>query len=443
MNLSNWRHIVAPSSSALAGVPRRSSELPGFDRAVSTAVIGDHGHGPSALDPPALDPSAPDLQRPDLPPNAAVEPRAYTVLIADDAVATRRVLVELLEETSDLICVAAVGDANAAVAEAARSRPDIALLDVMMPGGGGLSAALGIREVSPQTRMLAYSVSSDRASVIQMLRSGARGYLVKGAAAQDLIEGLRRCANGYTALSEGLSEHLVAEMGELGRAEQADSAAAKARYERFLKLLEPGGSTPTYQPVVNLRTGSLAGYEALTSFGNQLGSSTEEIFREAHQVGLGVELELHTARLAVNGFSREMARSQDTYLAVNASPGLLYRPALLEVLSQLPADRVIVEITEQRQFDSYVQLRETVRLVHDRGMRVAVDDTGSGFASLQRLVDVRPEIVKLDRALTAQIDSDAPRRPWSRPSAGLPTTWASLSWPRVLSAKSSSWCCGT
>ena len=336
-------------------------------------------------------------------------PRVYTVLVADDAPATRRGLVELLEDVPDLECVAAVEDANAAVSEAARWRPDIAVLDVMMPGGGGLSAALGIREVSPQTRILAYSVSSDRASVIQMLRSGARGYLLKGSPAQDLIDGLRRCASGYAALSEGLSDHLVAEMGEIGRAEQAFSAAAKARYERFLKLLEPGGSTPTYQPVVHLRTGGLAGYEALTSFGNQLGS-TEEIFREAHHVGLGVELELHTARLAVNGFSPEMSRSQETYLAVNASPGLLYRPALLEVLSELPAERVIVEITEQRQFDSYDQLRETVRLVHERGMRVAVDDTGSGFASLQRLVDVRPEIVKLDRTLTGQIDSDAPRR---------------------------------
>ena len=415
MNLPNWRHIGGTFSNALAGVPRGSTEAPPLDGAVSTAVMGNHGHGRSTLDPQAPELPPPNGASPDGPPDmpspdVSAEPRAYTVLIADDAVATRRVLVELLEETPDLVCVAAVGDANAAVAEAARSRPDIALLDVMMPGGGGLSAALGIREVSPQTRMLAYSVSSDRASVIQMLRSGARGYLVKGAAAQDLIDGLRRCANGYTALSEGLSEHLVAEMGELGRAEQADSAAAKARYERFLKLLEPGGSTPTYQPVVNLRTGGLAGYEALTSFGNQLGSSTEEIFREAHQVGLGVELELHTARLAVNGFGREMARAKETYLAVNASPGLLYRPALLEVLSQLPAERVIVEITEQRQFESYVQLRETVRLVHERGMRVAVDDTGSGFASLQRLVDVRPEIVKLDRALTAQIDSDAPRR---------------------------------
>jgi EAL domain-containing protein (putative c-di-GMP-specific phosphodiesterase class I)/AmiR/NasT family two-component response regulator len=340
----------------------------------------------------------------------ATKARAYTVLVADDAPATRTALVELLEDVSDLVCVAAVADAGTAVAEAARYRPDVALLDVTMPGGGGLSAALGIVEVSPQTRMLAYSVASDRASVIQMLRRGASGYLVKGAPAQDLIDGLRRCANGRTALSEGLSDHLVAEMGELGRAEQADSAAAKARYERLLKLLEPGGSTPVYQPVVNLRTGGLAGYEALTRFSDQLGLTTEEIFREAHHVGLGVDIELHTARLAVNGFSPEMSRSQEAYLAVNASPGLLYRPALLEVLSQLPAERVVVEITEQRQFDSYDQLRETVRLVHDGGMRVAVDDTGSGFASLQRLVDVRPEVVKLDRTLIGQIDTDAPRR---------------------------------
>ena len=336
--------------------------------------------------------------------------RTYTVLVADDAVATRQGLVELLEDTADLVCVASVSDASAAVVEAARFRPDIALLDVLMPGGGGLSAALGIKEVSPHTRMVAYSVSSDRASVVQMLRSGAHGYLLKGSAAQDLIDGLRRCANGSTALSEGLSEHLIAEMGELGRAERAFSAAARARYQGFAKLLEPGGSTPMYQPIVQLRTGELVGYEALTDFGNQMDLNTEDIFREAHNIGLGVQLELHTAGLAVAGFRPEMARSQDTYIAVNASPGLLYRPALLEVLSELPAERVVVEITEQHQFESYVQLRETVHLVHERGMRVAVDDTGSGFASLQRLVDVRPEIVKLDRGLTAQIDTDAPRR---------------------------------
>jgi EAL domain-containing protein (putative c-di-GMP-specific phosphodiesterase class I) len=391
MNLSNWGNGSGHLSSTLTRAAHSVCEFPPLKSGATADVASADGDGRPASGSPA-------------------EPGAYTVLVADDAAATRKGLVELLDEISDLVCVAAVADANAAVAEAARYRPDVALLDVMMPGGGGLSAAQQIREVSPQTRMLAYSVSSDRASVIQMLRSGARGYLVKGAPARDLIDGLRRCANGYSALSEGLSDHLVAEMGELGRAEQADSTAARARYERLSKLLEPGGSTPNYQPVVNLRTGGLAGYEALTRFSDQPGWTTEEIFREAHHAGLGVDIELHTARLAVKGFSPEMSRSPGTYLAVNASPGLLHRPELLEVLSQLPAERVVVEITEQRQFDSYDQLRETVRLVHDRGMRVAVDDTGSGFASLQRLVDVRPEIVKVDRTLTGQIDTDAPRR---------------------------------
>jgi EAL domain-containing protein (putative c-di-GMP-specific phosphodiesterase class I)/ActR/RegA family two-component response regulator len=340
---------------------------------------------------------------------ARAGPRAYTVLIADDAPATRRSLVELLDDTPLLACVAAVGDAGAAVAEAARYRPDLALLDVMMPGGGGLAASVGIREVSPHTRVVAYSAAGDRATVVRMLRSVASGYLLKGASAQDVIDGLVRCAKGATALSEGLSEHLVAEMGELGQAERASGAAARARYERLAGLLVAGGATPVYQPVVYLHGGDMAGYEALTDFGEGP-SSTEDIFREAHEIGLGVELELHTARLAVAGFRVEMERSPGLYLAVNASPGLLYRPALLEVLSELPAERVVVEVTEQRQFDSYDQLRDAVQLVHERGMRVAVDDTGSGFAGLQRLVDVRPEIVKLDKAITNEIDSDAPRR---------------------------------
>ena len=335
--------------------------------------------------------------------------RAYTVLIADDAAATRRALVELLGETPRLVCVAAVGDAEAAVAEARRCQPDLALLDVLMPGGGGLAAAVSIREVSPNTRVLAYSAAADRSTVVRMLRSGASGYLLKGTSAEDVIDGLVRCAEGATTLSEGLSQHLVAEMGELGRAERAFGAAAKAGHERLQKLLRPGASTSVYQPVVYLQTGEVAGYEALTDF-DEGPVSTEDIYREAHEVGLGVELELHTARLAVTGFRAELARSPGQYLAVNASPGLLYRPALLEVLSELPAERVVVEITEQRQFDSYDQLRDTVCLVHERGMRVAVDDTGSGFAGLQRLVDVRPEIVKLDKAITSEIDTDAPRQ---------------------------------
>lgn len=336
--------------------------------------------------------------------------RSLTVLIADDAVNTLGVLVELLSETPDITCVAAVGDAGSAIAAAARYQPDVALLDVRMPEGGGLEAALGIRDVSPRTKILAYSAASDRASVVQMLRSGARGYVVKGASAEELLGALRRCAAGATALSEGLSEHLVAEMSDQGRAERLSSAAAQARYERVSRLLSAGATTMSYQPITCLETGQVIGYEALAQFAGRPSAGTEGIFREAHQVGLGVELELHTAGLAVAGFLPELQRSEQTYLAVNASPGLLYRPALLDVLAQVPAGRVVVEITEQHQFESYDQLHEIVWLVHEKGMRVAVDDTGSGFAGLRRLVDVRPEIVKLDQGLISEIDTDAPRR---------------------------------
>ena len=123
-------------------------------------------------------------------------PGTFTVLVADDAANTRQGLLELLGETSDIDCVATVGDAKTAIAAAAHHQPDVALLDVRMPEGGGLAAALGIREVSPRTRLLAYSVASDRASVVQMLRTGARGYVVKGAPAHELLEALRCCARG-------------------------------------------------------------------------------------------------------------------------------------------------------------------------------------------------------------------------------------------------------
>jgi len=335
---------------------------------------------------------------------------SFTVLVADDAPSTLQALVELLEDTEGISCVAAVDDAQAAIAAAAHYQPDVALLDVRMPEGGGLGAALGIRDVSPRTKLLAYSVASDRGSVVQMLRSGALGYVIKGAPAEELLGALRRCAAGDTVLSEGLSEHLIAEMIEQGRTERLFTAAAQARYERVSQLLEPGATTPTYQPIISLQTGEVVGYEALAHFSSQPLASTEEVFAEAHKVGLGVELELHAAMLAVTGFAPELRSSDNTYLAVNASPGMLYRPAVLDVLCQIPSGRTVVEITEQREFESYDQLHEVVRLLHDKGMRVAVDDAGSGFAGLRRLVDVRPEIVKLDQGLVSEVGTDPPRR---------------------------------
>ncbi|MGC8628453.1 MAG: response regulator [Acidimicrobiales bacterium] len=248
------------------------------------------------------------------PPSASPRPTAsLSVLVADDAPGTLQALVELLDDTPDISCVAAVDDAQAAISAAAHYQPDVALLDVRMPEGGGLGAALGIREVSPRTKLLAYSAASDRGSVVQMLRSGALGYVIKGTPATQLLNALRRCAAGETVLSEGLSGHLVTEMIEQGRTERLFAAAAQARYERVSQLLEPGATAPSYQPIVCLQTGEVVGYEALAHFSSQPLARTEEVFAEAHKVGLGAELELHAAMLAVDGFALELQSSDSTW----------------------------------------------------------------------------------------------------------------------------------
>src|SRR6266508_5473415 len=110
------------------------------------------------------------------------------VLIAEDEPGVRQALSELITDEASLELVGAAGNAVQAVELAQAHRPDIALVDVKMPGGGGPRAATGIRSSSPQTRVLALSAYDDRDSVLEMLRAGrseehtselqSRGHLV-------------------------------------------------------------------------------------------------------------------------------------------------------------------------------------------------------------------------------------------------------------------------
>jgi DNA-binding NarL/FixJ family response regulator len=101
--------------------------------------------------------------------------------------------------------------AESAIEMAASFRPDIALLDMNMPGGG-LEAALGIRVACPQTRMLAFSVRRDKDAVIAMLRAGASGYLLKGTRPPRIISGIVQALRGQAVLSPELGRHVTQEL---------------------------------------------------------------------------------------------------------------------------------------------------------------------------------------------------------------------------------------
>jgi EAL domain-containing protein (putative c-di-GMP-specific phosphodiesterase class I)/putative methionine-R-sulfoxide reductase with GAF domain len=185
-------------------------------------------------------------------------------------------------------------------------------------------------------------------------------------------------------------------------------AAQDAALEnRIATVLTGKGLRIVLQPVVSLHNGSIIEVEALSRFSGPPVQSPDRWFTEAAQVGHGKDLELVAISLALETLAHI---PYQVGLAVNAGPETFCSPELLKLLDTTSAERVIVELTEHVDIDNYPQLRRACQDLRRRGTRVAIDDTGSGFAGLSLLLEVTPEIIKLDRQLTTEIDFDPVRR---------------------------------
>jgi len=115
-----------------------------------------------------------------------------SVLVCDDDPMIRDVLCEVLQEETDLEVVAVARDTDEAISLAERHTPAVAVLDVRMPGGGGVRAAREIRLRSPGTRILTFSAHSDMGIMEEMERAGAAEYLRKGAPNSEIVAAVRR-----------------------------------------------------------------------------------------------------------------------------------------------------------------------------------------------------------------------------------------------------------
>jgi diguanylate cyclase (GGDEF)-like protein len=179
-------------------------------------------------------------------------------------------------------------------------------------------------------------------------------------------------------------------------------SATDERREIEALLCRPGALCTHFQPVLELATGRVGGYEALTRFEGDRGP--DQWFVQAHRAGLGAELEATALRaaLAVQG------RPAGTFLAVNISPdALLTEP----VRAALPDDLtgIVIELTEHALFSADALLDERLAELRARGARVALDDAGAGYAGLQQLIRVAPDILKLDRSLVHGVHADPSR----------------------------------
>jgi GAF domain-containing protein len=98
------------------------------------------------------------------------------------------------------------------------------------------------------------------------------------------------------------------------------------------------------------------------------------------------------------------------FIAINLSPETLASDAMVETLRQFPLDRLVIELTEHEPVMDYAAVHGTLGPLRERGLRLAVDDAGAGFASLRHILRLAPDIIKLDRSLTAGIHLDQKRR---------------------------------
>jgi DNA-binding NarL/FixJ family response regulator len=130
------------------------------------------------------------------------------VLLADDHVIVRQALGALLEREGFEV-VGAVGDGQEALRVARERRPDVAILDFSMPLLNGLDAAREILHACPRTRAILLTMHTDDHRVLEALRAGVRGYVVKSQAAADLIRAIHEVLRGATYLSPGISETVV------------------------------------------------------------------------------------------------------------------------------------------------------------------------------------------------------------------------------------------
>lgn len=332
----------------------------------------------------------------------AIRTDVIRVLIADDDDVMRHTLARIVDRSEGMELAGSAADGAEAVRMGASLQPDVALIDVSMPGWSGVEVTEALRTASPATRIVALSGSAERTAVLAMLAAGAAGYLLKGPST-NLAEAVRAASRGEGVLAHEVASDVIGELStHLSRQHQEETEHLRQRNEIFQAI--DHGLRISFQPVVSLASRRVVGHEALSRFGTGPTRPPDQWFAQAWSVGLGFELETCAFQQAVSDAGQAQAAR---FMSVNLSPVVLTDPrfaAQMESCSMV--DRLILEVTEHAVVDDYDALTRALNRFRAAGARVAIDDAGAGHSSLRHVLILRPDIVKIDISLITGIHED-------------------------------------
>ncbi|MDW4550778.1 response regulator transcription factor [Defluviimonas sp. D31] len=183
------------------------------------------------------------------------------VVIADDHPLYREGVARSLADDSGIAVVGQGQDADSAVELVARTRPDVVLLDLSMPGGGGIAALRRImaQDAPPKVAMLTVSEEDD--DVMQALKAGAVGYVLKGVGARELVAIVKDVARGQSYVSPSLAARILGAMQAGGATATADPLDdLSKREEEILRLVAAGKSNKEVGRALDLQEKTVKHY---------------------------------------------------------------------------------------------------------------------------------------------------------------------------------------
>ncbi|MEN9580570.1 MAG: hypothetical protein RJA70_3579 [Pseudomonadota bacterium] len=315
----------------------------------------------------------------------------WHVLLVDDNPTLLRSFGALLESRGHRVEAASSG--LAAIQRVEKERFDVVLTDIAMPQMDGVELLRSIRGHDLDVPVVLITGQPAVETAVKAVEYGAYKYLTKPVAPADLLATIDEA--GRVCKLARARRTLSHELGN-DHYEARDLAGIEAHFERALETI-----TMAYQPILS-RGGGLYGYEALLRSGDAAFPSPLSLLHAAELLHRTTDLGRKIRAIA----PIPLAESEsEATLFVNLHPMDLTDPLLLdpECLLTQHASRVVLEITERAGLPQISNAPETIQELRRLGFRIAIDDLGSGYAGLNSLAILEPDIVKLDMLLVRDV----------------------------------------
>jgi EAL domain-containing protein (putative c-di-GMP-specific phosphodiesterase class I) len=332
------------------------------------------------------------------------------VVIVDDNPEHSTALQDLLER-GGLQKVYATSDPAVAVDLVRDVDADLLMLDLQMPEAGGYTVLeqLSSRPSVGFVPVIVLTGDSTRSAAHRALILGANDFITKPFDETEVVLRVRNLLQS-SDLFKALRSQNVRLADELERRLDLDRDVARHQKEveeRVARVIDGGDLSLVFQPIVEVPSGDVVGFEALSRFPGPPQRSPDLWFNEAAAIGRGPELEMVAVRKALGVLDQLPANA---FVGVNVSPQLVMTGVLEKLCDAGMCPRLVFELTEHVAVSDYAPLAAALAPLRARGARIAVDDAGAGYATLHHVLALEPDIIKLDRSLTAGVDIDAARR---------------------------------